>query len=254
MNGMKVLVTFALENEFSPWRRMRGFRRVATEPSLYEAQIGSTEICAVLTGIGPQHARRALQIALNNGANFCVATGLAGALQLRHRIGDVLVAQTVRGASGECLVQSDADLLHAAVECGAREVTAFHSSDRTVLTAKEKGRMAFSADAVEMEGFTILTEAQGLRVPAVAVRAIGDTATQDLPFDFNRTVGPKGRISIPRVFGQLVRNPHRLPGLIRLGRDTQRAAISLARFLDHYVQMLAAVRNPASVHEEVAVG
>jgi adenosylhomocysteine nucleosidase len=252
---MRILVTFAVENEFAPWRRMRGFRRAApTEPSLFEARIGTAKVCVVLTGIGPQHARRALQIALANGANICVATGLAGALQSRHRIGDVLVAQSVRAASGESFVTSDAELLHAASACGAREVNAFQSSDRAVLTAKDKGRLAFFADAVEMEGFTVLSEAHGLRVPAVAIRAIGDTACQDLPLDFNRTVGPNGQISIPRVFGQLLRNPHRLPGLVRLGRDTQRAATRLAKFLDSYVEMLAAVRRPEGVHEEVAVG
>ncbi|MBI1738229.1 MAG: hypothetical protein HYR58_03185 [Acidobacteria bacterium] len=208
----------------------------------------------VLTGIGPQHARRALQIALAHGADLCISTGLAGALQPCHRIGDVLVARTVRAASGGNFVKSDAELLHAATACGAREVNAFQSSDHTVLAAKEKGRLAFSADAVEMEGFAVLFEAQGLRVPAVAIRAIGDTACQDLPLDFNRTVGPKGQISIPRVFGQLVRNPHRLPGLIRLGRDTRRAATCLAKFLDSYIGMLAAARRFEGVHEEVAVG
>ncbi|MBI1738875.1 MAG: hypothetical protein HYR58_06470, partial [Acidobacteria bacterium] len=113
----------------------------------------------VLTGIGPQHARRAFQIALADGADLCISTGLAGALQPRHRIGDVLVARTVRAASGGNFVKSDAELLHAAAACGAREVNAFQSSDNTVLAAKEKGRLAFSADAVEMEGLAILLEA-----------------------------------------------------------------------------------------------
>ena len=252
---MRILVTFAVENEFAPWRRMREFRRAeVAEPSLYEARVGTSEVCAVLTGMGAQHARRALQIARTDGADICISTGLAGALQLRHRIGDVLVARAVRAAGGEGYVKSDAKLRHAAKTCGAREVNAFLSSDRAVLTAKEKGRLAFSADAVDMESFAILSEAQGLRVPAVAIRAIGDTACQDLPLDFNRTVGPKGQISIPRVFGQLLRNPHRLPGLVRLGRDTQRAATRLAEFLDSYVGVLAAARRPEEVHEEVAVG
>lgn len=252
---MRVLVTFAVENEFAPWRKMRGFRRAAVaEPSLYEARIGTSEVCAVLTGIGAQHARRALQIALTDGADICICTGLAGALQPRHRIGDVLVARAVRVAGGEGFVKSDARLRFAAKTCGAREVNAFLSSDRTVLTAKEKGRLAFSADAVEMESFAILSEAQGLRIPAVAIRVIGDIAGQDLPLDFNRTVGPNGQISIPRVIGQLARNPQRLPGLVRLGRDTQKAATSLATFLDSYVGSLDAGRTTQGAHEMVAFG
>jgi phosphorylase superfamily protein len=233
---MRILVTFAVQNEFAPWRRMRGFRRAATEPSLYEAQVGAAEVCVGLTGIGPQHARRALQIALAQGADFCISTGLAGALQVRYRIGDILVARTVRNVSGGNLVKSDAELLRTAAACGAREVNAFQSSDHTVLSAKEKGRLSNHADAVEMD-----------------IRAIGDLASQDMPLDFNRTVGSKGQISIPLVFGQLALNPHRLPALVRLGRDTQRAATCLANFLDHFVETLAAGRRTEEVHEEVAI-
>jgi nucleoside phosphorylase len=252
---MRILVTFAVENEFAPWRRMRSFRRSAVaEPSLYETRVGAAEVCAALTGMGALHARRAMQIALADGADICISTGLAGALQPRHRIGDVLVARAVRAAAGEGYVKSDAKLRHSAKSCGAREVNAFLSSDCTVLTAKEKGRLAFSADAVDMESFAILSEAQGLHVPAVAVRVIGDTAAQDLPLDFNRTVGPKGQISIPRVFGLLARNPHRLPGLIRLSRDTQKAATCLAIFLDLFVEALAAGRTTQEKHEMVAYG
>lgn len=234
---------------------MRSFRRAtAAEPSLYEGRIGAAEVSVVLTGIGPQHARRALQIALVDGADACISTGLAGALQPCHRIGDVLVARTVRAPFGADFVKSDAELLRAAAASGAQEVSAFQSSEHAVLTAKEKGRLACSADAIEMESFVILSEAGGLCVPAVAIRAIGDVAGQDLPLDFNRTVGPKGQISIARVLGQLARNPHRVPGLIRLGRDSQKAATRLAAFLEHFIESLAAARRTEGVHEEVAAG
>jgi nucleoside phosphorylase len=252
---MKILVTFAIENEFAPWRRIRDFRRAAVaQPSIYEARIGPADLRVFLTGMGAQHARRTVQVALADGADMCISTGLAGALQLRHRIGDVVVARAVHSAGAEALVKSDTKLRRAATLCGAREVNAFLSADRAVLTAKEKGRLAFSADAVEMESYAILCEAQSHHIPAVAVRAIGDTATQDLPLDFNRTVGAKGQISIPRVFGQLARNPRRLPGLVRLSRDTQRAATSLASFLDLFVEALATGRLNVGAHEMVAVG
>lgn len=252
---MRILVTFATEHEFAPWRRMRDFHRAApARPSVYDARIGPAEVRAVLTGIGAQHARHAVQIALADGADFCISSGLAGALQLRYRIGEVVVCRAVRSAGSDGFVKSHARLRHAATLCGAREVNAFLSSGRAVTTAKEKGRLAFSADAVEMESFAILTEAQAQRVPAVAVRAIGDTAVQDLPLDFNRTVGAQGQISVPRVFGQLARNPRCLPGLMRLSRDTQKAAGSLAVFLDLFVGYLAEGRLYEGAHELVAVG
>jgi hypothetical protein len=164
------------------------------------------------------------------------------------------VARTVRAASGGKFAKCGLELLRTAAACGAKEVDAFQSSDHTVLSAKEKGRLAANADAVEMEGFAILSEVQRLQVPAVAVRTIGDISSQDLPLDFNLTVGPQGHISIPRVLGQLARNPRRLPGLVRLGRDSQHAAKRLALFLDRFVGELATSARPAEMQEEVAVG
>ena len=59
---MKILVTFALETEFAPWRKLRAFRRVGSEShALYEAQTGDAQVKVALTGIGQENARRALR-------------------------------------------------------------------------------------------------------------------------------------------------------------------------------------------------
>jgi nucleoside phosphorylase len=252
---MKVLVTFAVEREFARWRRLRNFRRAALAvPSLYEARIGHAEVRVVLTGIGPQHARHAMELALLDGADLCVSSGLAGALRSRYCVGDILVAHAVQYSSPGKFVKSDSGLLRSAAVCGARPVEAFQSVDRAVLTAADKGRISSAADAVEMESYAILSMAGALRIPAVAIRVIGDASGQDLPLDFNRTVSAQGRISVPRVFAELARRPQRLPGLIRLGRDTRRAAARLAHFLDRYVEALAAPPQTEEVLEQVAAG
>jgi nucleoside phosphorylase len=245
---MRILVTFALDAEFAPWRRLRRFRRVAlAAPSLYEASIGPAEVRVALTGMGAAHARRVVQQALAEGADFCISTGLAGGLRMGQRTGDVLAARAVLAPSGVVFVKSDSPLLGAALQCGAREAQMFRSADSVVMTAVEKARLAVSADAVEMESFAVLSEAQGHRVPAVAIRVIGDTAEQNLPLDFNRVLGREGRVSTSRLFVELARNPLRVPAVARLGRQSQMAAGRLAMFLDRYVGAIALGRVSGQV-------
>lgn len=250
---MKVLVAFAMDQEFGPWRRLRGFeRRQGMKPQGYHARIGSADVHVVLTGIGPRPARAAMQAALAEGADVCISTGLAGGLRSRHRSGDVLVARAVLDVSGVVLEKCAPALIRAAAACGAREVEAFRSLERIVPTAAEKSRLAVSADAVEMESFVILAEARAARVPCVAVRIIGDTSEQDLPLDFSRALGVGGKVNLPGVLAQLARNPMRIPAVARLGQQTQRAATRLAVFLDRYVEALASNARPEAVSGAVA--
>ena len=54
---MKILVTFALENEFAPWRALRDFREDTWgEADVYRARIGAAEVGVILTGAGPKQA------------------------------------------------------------------------------------------------------------------------------------------------------------------------------------------------------
>lgn len=252
---MRILVTFALNAEFAPWRRLQHFRRLTlATPSLYEARIGEADVRVVLTGVGAAHARRAMQIALVERPDFCIASGLAGGLRLGQRSGEVLAARAVLAPSGAVFVKSDSRLFGAAIHCGAREVSTIRSVEMVVLSAAEKARLAVSADAVEMESFAVLSEAQNAGVPAVAIRVIGDTAEQNLPLDFNRILGREGRVSPSRLFAELARNPLRVPAVARLGRQSQRAATQLATFLDRYVGMLASGQGREQFVVEAVAG
>lgn len=238
---MRVVVAFAMDQEFRPWRRTHAFRRVgAPKPPLFAARISGMDVRVVLTGIGPRNARAAMKTALDGGADVCVSTGLAGGLRSRHRSGDVLAAHAVLDASGVVLEKCDPALLRVAIACGAREAEAFRSLERIVGTAEEKGRLAATADAVEMESFVVLAESRAAGIPAVAIRIVGDPAEQDLPLNFENALGPGGEVNVSGILAQLARNPMRIPAVARLGQQTQRAAILLADFLDRYLGVLGA--------------
>jgi adenosylhomocysteine nucleosidase len=90
-----------------------------------------------------------------------------------------------------------------------------------------------------MESFGVLSAAQEKGIPGVAIRVISDTAGEDLPLDMNEVLTDAGQVSLPRVLGQVALHPGSLPGLVRLGQHSKRAADALCEFLDRYVARLA---------------
>jgi hypothetical protein len=103
---------------------------------------------------------------------------------------------------------------------------------------------------VDMESFEIVKEALAWGARSVVVRAISDSAAEDLPIDFNRTLTKDKQVSVAKVFVELLRNPFALPGLLRFGKQSRQAAERLANFLDAYVQQIAANREVAVVARE----
>ena len=239
---MKVLVTFALENEFSPWRKLAGFQCVSVFDShrWYEAQIGAAEVRVVVTGAGRFAAHRAMNSAFDEVPDFCIASGLAGALKTDYLPGQVLAARWVTEAESGRSLLGDTELLQRAAETGAKLVERFLVTDRVIATAAEKQQLGARGDAVEMEGAYILAAAAQRGVRAVAIRSVSDAVDQDLPLDFDRTFDDYGRVKISSVFRQVAVKPGRIGGLIRLAEGSARAAGSLASFLNAFVQTLPA--------------
>lgn len=261
---MRILVTFAIENEFAPWRERRGFRAeprpkpeivggeiadVKIEPpETYSAEIGGARVGVVLTGAGPKPAASAIAQAIPaspDQIDFCISTGLAGALRPQYRIGQVLAAREVRSGSiepaerGDTLLSSEA-LLSFASECGATPVERFHTAGRVIGKAAEKKFLGETADAVEMESYVILGEARRRGVPAIAVRAISDSVDEEMPFDMTGIFTEEGRISMPLVLAQVAKHPQSISAVMKLGQSAKTAATELAGFLDRYVEKLAA--------------
>jgi adenosylhomocysteine nucleosidase len=242
---MRVLVTFALGSEFAPWKKRHEFSAARINGRVaFTGKVHGVNVMVALTGVGRGHAKAtAADIFGWSGGEFdsCVTSGLAGALKTEYAVGDVLVAGGVKAshdarAAGEW---SATELIEAATRNGARSVSWFVTASRAANTAAEKQTLSAGADAVEMESYEVMSAARVAGVPAVAVRAVSDRADEDLPFDMNRVFGETGQVSLPRVLGQVALKPHAIPGLIRLGSNSRKAAESLARFLDSYVKDLA---------------
>lgn len=262
---MKALVTFAIGEEFSPWRGRHRFAAVRVgDQTLHQARIGEAEVTVLLTGIGPRRAAAAVagilmsQTGGERAFDVCIATGLAGGLRREFAAGEILAACAVvrEGENKELRpgdVVSHPKCLELAGECGARIVERFRTSGRVILTAWEKEQLSATAAAVEMESFDVLTEAMAWGVPGIAIRAVGDTAGEDLPLDFNQVLTPRGTISVGGIAAALLKKPSALPGLLRFARQSRDAAISLADYLDRFVAALATRVSPSELMLEEAV-
>lgn len=254
---MKVLVTFAVEAEFAPWRRLRELQQIKIgEISVYQAQIGRADVDFVITGMGMQNARRVAEVLLSRPYEFCITAGFAGALSEQHLLGDILVAEAIQELGNPRTLVCNQNLAYAARDNGAKLVKMFLTCNEVASTAVEKRRLASLADAVEMESFAILAAAQQYHTPTVAIRVISDSSRQDMPAGIGRMVDAEGQVSIGSVVRYIARHPLQLPALIRLGRDSKRAAESLARFLDAFIRTmsLSSHGGPPPKMQEVAAG
>lgn len=245
---MRILVTFALESEFAPWRALQKFHSaVWGRADVYVAQVCGSEVGVILTGVGPRQAARRFGEVLRSeydSITACISSGVAGALKNEYSIGQVLAASAVLSEDRpeevrRQFLRSSGALLSFAGECGATVAGRFYTAARVITTSEEKQELSNIADAVEMESFEILSEAAAFGVPAVAIRAVSDVAAEDLPFDLNQVLTGNGQVSVPRVLGQVTLHPASVPALVKLGQQSKRAAESLAQFLDRYVAMLA---------------
>jgi adenosylhomocysteine nucleosidase len=149
---------------------------------------------------------------------------------------------------------SDVSLVGAATRCGAVAVDSFWTAKRVVTSPEEKSRLGRMADAVDMESHPIMSEARRRGAPAVAVRAISDTADQSLPLDFDRAIDENGNIDWLPALAQVAASPRSIPQLMRFGWDSSRAARKLAYFLDGYLTCLKAESGLSFACGEMVIG
>jgi len=255
---LKVLVTFAVEPEFAPWRKLRRF--VAAKVSgttVYSTQIGGAKVDVVLTGMGAENARRATQAVLSRSYAVCVSSGFAGALKREYGVADVLVASSVRQVRGASALECNPALVKRSLSIrGVKNVQTFLTSEGIVDSAEEKAALAGSGDAVEMESFAVLSIAEDCEVPAIAIRAISDRFDQKMPMDFSGSIDQCGHVMKGKLAREIASNPFKIPALIRLGRQSNAAAERLIQFLESYIEQLSTEGVPENTErlEKVAGG
>jgi adenosylhomocysteine nucleosidase len=237
---MRILVTFAVEAEFAPWRKLRTLEPVHLGGlKIFQCQIGRATVDFIVTGMGMENARRGAEIAMTIPHTICIASGFAGSLKPAHKVGDILVARAVQRLGKSKTVECSRNLFMAAYENQAIDAKMFLTTDKVIGTAEEKQRLAPFADAVDMESFSTLSMARQKNLPAVAIRVISDRFDEDMPAEISTTVDERGRVKIGGVVKHVAHHPLQLPALIRLGRQSHTAAEALCHFLEAFIKELS---------------
>ncbi len=198
----RVLVCFAVSREAAPFNPLPG-------------------VTVLVTGMGAANVLRLLPPMLDRERPDAVFTcGFGGALDPALPIGSVL-GETHDAQLTQLLEDADVPLRR------------FHCADHVAVTAHEKKKLQVDTgcDAVEMESGIIHDLCRQRALPCATVRAISDTAHDDLPLDFNQLIDDRQRLNALRLAGAILRRPWAIPGLMRLGRHSGLAARNLAHSL-----------------------
>ena len=237
---MRILVTFAVEAELAPWRKLRDLEQsVVSGANIFRAQIGRAQVDFALTGMGVENAFRVSEKLFQEPYQCCVTSGFAGSLRDAHSVGTVLVADFVQELGKTRTLACGRNLVEAARNDGASRVKMFLTTDHVIRTVEEKKQLAPFADAVEMESFGVLSAAAAHKVSTVAIRVISDSLGSDMPAIVDTALDERGRLRLGNVARYVASHPLQIPALFRLGRDSKTAAEALAHFLEAFIKKLS---------------
>lgn len=201
---------------------------------------GKIRIAIVESGMSPARARRATEALLDaHQPRWIVSTGFCGALTAGMKLGDIVVANKIVNDAGDELsvdVGMTADPEH------GLHVGRTLTIDQMVRTIAEKQSLArqTGAIAVDMETHAIALTCRERKSRFLAVRAVSDDMSIDLPAEVLSVVGETGAVRAGALIGALWKRPGSYKDLWRLREQAMLAAEKLAQFLDGVIKQLHA--------------
>lgn len=207
-----MLICFALKEEAAP------FRKIAA---------GKSGVSILITGIGRQNAEKSTREFLaTNSPELVLTCGFAGGLNP-----DLVFGTVVFETSEENL---RANLLAA----GAKPAKTFCANRiATTIAEKKNLRDETGADAVEMESAAIHAVCRERGIPCATVRVISDTASEDLPLDFNRLAKPDLSLDYGKLALAVAKSPGKIGALLCLQKQCKAAAEKLAEVLAKIIRL-----------------
>jgi adenosylhomocysteine nucleosidase len=235
---MITLVCFALKEEAVPFRKMAACK---------------SGISILITGIGRQNAEKSVREFLaTNLPELVLTCGFAGGLNPDLKLGEVVfeitnapLTPSLPPPSGERVsvrtgegfhedVQITSDFKAAALSAkllvaGAKPAK-FFCADRIATTVDEKNKLRAEtgADAGELESGAIHAVCRERGIPCATVRVISDTASEDLPLDFNALAKPDMNLDYGKLAWAIAKSPGKIGALLKLQKQTRFAAERLA--------------------------
>ena len=239
----------------APMEREVAQLRRALNRSLYEGpRAGSVLIKAI--GIGKDRAIESTRSLVDGpeSPECLLAIGCAGALRDGLRTGDLVVARRVYAIGEECFIEPDPRLMVVAQEVLKDLYGLRHYLADTVTVpglihrAAEKARLAMADGlwAANMEDYWIGQVAIKSGIPFISVRAVLDTADQELSPNL-AMLGNKGVLAqVIHAVAMGIADPRIVPRMAKLSKQLTVARDSLAGFALSFINRMTAAESYVS--------
>lgn len=233
----RVALIAAMPGELAPL--VKNWRRAQKDGvQLWFGKLGSVDCVAACGGAGMERAVRAVAAAgVDQSFAAVVSLGWVGALDHGCEPGMVYaVSEIVNVRTGERYAGLPKGM------AGCRLATVSAVADHT---EKQRLKASYHAVLVDMEAAAVARLAEIKGVPFYCIKAVSDGVDEQLP-DFNRFIDARGQFRFAAFVVHALMRPWYWPSLIRMGENSKRAAVGMART----VQALIAAEVESAKHDE----
>jgi adenosylhomocysteine nucleosidase len=201
-------------------------------------RLGEIRVVIVECGMGYARARRATQALIDaHSPEWIVSTGFCGGLKPEVKQRQIVMANSIVDTHGqEVLIDLHMESNPSAGLHVGRTVTA----DELVRTVEEKKNLAaqFDALAVDLESLAVAQVCQDAATKFMAVRAVSDDLSADLPAEILSIIGATGTTRLGAALGSVWKRPSSVKDMWHLREAAVKTSEGLAEFLDGVVVQL----------------
>ncbi len=182
----------------------------------------SDSVIVRCSGAGPENARLATEALVTQGATKIISWGCAAALNNDLQPGDLMLADTLIDAR-LTRIEINTDWIDKASSLLAKELIVqrrtLAESEALIATSEHKRQIYVQtgADILDMESVSVAKVAKQYNLPFLAIRAVADPVSMNLPKAVNHALNAEGEVILSKLLAFLLLHPLELPGLIKLG-------------------------------------
>lgn len=204
------------------------------------ARLGEIRLAGVQSGMGPARARQATQALLDGHTpKWVISAGFSGALDPGLKVGDIVVANSIVDEQGRALSIDMNMPPNPAAGLHVGRLLMTESLIRTVAEKKTLGER-HAALAVDMESMAVAETCRDAKIRCLAVRAISDDMSADLPAEILTLVGDTGSVRLGAALASIWKRPGSVKEMWSLREKATAAAERLATFLAGVIEQLYA--------------
>jgi adenosylhomocysteine nucleosidase len=214
---------------------------------LYRFTVAGNHCSLIESGMGPGRAQRAAEALIESiHPDLLISFGFCGAVMPGLSAGDLAVARrsilyredTISSGNSIELPASSKAMRIMGTICEKSDCKVVQSDFITseIILNKKELRDILPIDianpVLDMETWAVARIAGQGGIPILAIRAVSDSAEEELEFSLDQFVDSEMNIRIGRILRAIARKPRIIPQLLRLAKNAKIAGRNLAVALD----------------------